>query len=88
MRNSTHIKSFLRFKLKLVRLATCRSIEIFSTGGAQVGGGGVQVGWGVFRWGGGSSVVGGVGGLSGGRGANVGRGGELNGIILQFEFRF
>ena len=31
MRISTHIKSFLRFKLKLVTLVTCCSIEFFST---------------------------------------------------------
>ena len=31
MRISTHIKSFVRFKLKLVTLVTCCSIEFFST---------------------------------------------------------
>ena len=60
--------------------------------GGGGGGGGLFRWWGVFRW----AVQWGeqrgkrqtLGGFKGSKGANVGGGGELNGIFLQFEFRF
>ena len=56
-------------------------------GGGSCSGEGFQVDRGLFRWGAGCS--GGRGGSvgEGSKGANV-RGMKLNGIFLQFEFRF
>ena len=57
--------------------------------GVGLGGRGVGFRWGGFRWGGGGGKGQTLGGLKGSKEANVGGGGgELNGIFLQFEFRF
>ena len=63
MRISTHKKSFLFFKLKLVSWVTCCSIEFFLPN-FDIFGMWVQVGVCGFRWGGGGYVdSGGFGGM-------------------------